>query len=91
MPSNKTKKISQRTVKAFETDIALINKHAKKMGCTAADVIHVMCEDMRRKQYLQELGESFDSVRSNKNLYAELQAEQKAWDATISDGINDAT
>lgn len=91
MTTNKTKKVSQRTVKAFETDIALINKHAKKLGCTAADIIHGMCEDLRRKQYLQELGESFDSVRSNKNLHAEFQAKQKAWDATISDGINDAT
>ncbi len=38
-----TNKKEQRTVKAFDSDISLINEQAKLMECTAAEVIHGMC------------------------------------------------
>jgi hypothetical protein len=82
---------AQRTVKAFEHDIALINQRAKQLGCTAAEIIHFMCEDLRKQIYLQELGESFDLVRENAEQFAEYQAEQTLWDCTLSDGLNDAS
>lgn len=91
MAFSKTKKLTQKTVKAFEHDILLINKQAKKLGCTAAEIIHGMCQELRRKQYRNELGESFDLARADKKLFAEFQAEQQLWDATISDGLTDAT
>lgn len=70
----------QRTVKAFESDITLINEQAKKLGCTAAEVI------LRKQSYLRETGESFDLASANKKKYAEFEAEQKAWDCTLQDG-----
>jgi hypothetical protein len=82
---------AQRTVKAFEQDIALINQRAKQLGCTAAEVINFMCEDLRKQIYLQELGESFDLVRENAEQFADYQAEQTLWDCTLSDGLNDAS
>jgi hypothetical protein len=81
----------QKTVKAFEHDIALINEQAKALGCSAADVIHGMCEELRRHQYLQELGESFDLIRANAEQLAEFEAEHKAWDCALSDGLEDAS
>ncbi len=81
---------TQKTVKAFEQDIALINEQAKTLGCSAAEVIHGMCEELRRRQYLQELGESFDLKRENSEQFAEFEAEHKAWDGTLSDGLDDA-
>jgi hypothetical protein len=81
----------QRTVKAFEQDIALINERAKKLGCSAAEIIHGMCEELRRQEYLQDLGESFDLVRANGAQFAEFEAEQKAWDSALSDGLEDAS
>jgi hypothetical protein len=81
----------QKTVKAFETDIALINEYAKHLGCTAAEVIHDMCEELRKEAYLQELGESFDSLLNNPAASEELKAEQKSWDCTLSDGLADAS
>ena len=80
----------QKTVKAFEQDIVLINQKAKALGCTAAEVIHAMCEDLRKQQYLQELGESFDLMRENHRQFAEFEADQEAWNSTLSDGLNDA-
>lgn len=82
---------AQRTVKAFKLDITLINQRAKQLGCTAADVIHYMCEDLRKQLYLQELGESFDLVCENAQQLAAFQAEQAVWDCTLSDGLTDAT
>ena len=80
----------QRTIKAFDTDIVLINNRAKELGYSAADVIHVMCEELRKEVYLKEFGEAFDSLHTNPNQLAEFEAEQKAWDSTLSDGLNDA-
>jgi hypothetical protein len=85
-----TRQKNQKTVKAFATDIALINGRAKGLGCSAAEIIHLMCENLRKDVYLQELGESFDLVRANADQFAEFEAEQTAWDCTLSDGLDDA-
>ena len=89
--ATETKQTTQKTVKAFEADIVLINEQAKKLGCTAAEVIHAMCEELRRQQYLQELGESFDLVRAKAEQYAEFEAEHQAWDCALADGLDDAS
>ncbi len=80
----------QRTIKAFDTDIVLINHQAQELGCSAADIIHSMCEDLRKAVYLQEIGETFDLMRANPEELAQFEAEQNAWDSTLSDGLNDA-
>lgn len=82
---------NQKTVKAFESDIALINEQARLLGCTAAEVIHDLCSVLRRHRYLQELGESFDVLRENAENYTAFQAEQKAWETTLADGLDDAS
>jgi hypothetical protein len=84
------KQNNQKTVKAFNLDIVLINERAKSLGCSAAEIIHTMCEDLRKEIYLQELGETFDLLRANPKELAEFEAEQKIWDCTLSDGLNDA-
>jgi hypothetical protein len=85
------RKGSQKTVKAFENDIALINEQAKLLGCTAAEVIHSMCEELRKQTYLQEVGEAFDLLVNDPKQFAEFQAENKAWDCTLGDGLENAT
>lgn len=84
-------KSATKTVKAFELDIALINEQARKLGCTAAEVIHQMCEELRKLKYLEELAESFDMINSNSEKSAEFKSEQAAWDCTLSDGLDNAS
>lgn len=86
----KTKTL-QRTVKAFDADIAWINEEAKVRGCVAAEVIHDLCEKARRQSYLQDLSESFDALSQESELMSAFKAENAEWDATLSDGLNDAT
>lgn len=86
----KAKQKIQKTVKAFDNDIALINERAKCLGCSAAELIHDMCDELRKDVYLQELGESFELMRANTEQLAELKAEQELWDCTLSDGLDDA-
>ena len=90
VPAINQRQTIQKTIKAFNTDIALINEHAKGLSCSAADVIHTMCEDLRRQTYLREVGETFDLMRANPEELAEFEAEQKLWDCTLSDGLDDA-
>ncbi len=85
------RKGSQKTVKAFENDIALINEQAKLLGCTAAEVIHCMCEELRKQTYLQEVGEAFDLLVNDPKQFAEFQAENTAWDSTLADGLETAS
>jgi hypothetical protein len=82
---------TQKTVKAFENDIALINERARQEGCSAAEVIHGMCEELRKLIYLQELGDSLDVSRGDLQRFGEFEAEQRLWDCTLSDGLNDAS
>jgi uncharacterized protein YaaN involved in tellurite resistance len=84
------KQRTQRTVKAFDSDIDMINQQAKRLGCSAAEVIHEMCEALRKHVYLQELGESFELVRANAKQFEQFQAEHKLWDCALEDGLNDA-
>ncbi|MBX9693017.1 MAG: hypothetical protein K2Z81_11580 [Cyanobacteria bacterium] len=84
-------KSEQKTVKAFDADIAWINEEAKARGCVAAEVIHDLCEQARRRSYLQDLSESFDALSHEAELMAAFRAENAEWDATLSDGLNDAT
>lgn len=84
-------KIEQKTVKAFGADIAWINEQARVRGCVAAEVIHDLCEQARRQKYLEDLGESFELLVKEPDMVAALRAESKEWDATIGDGLIDAT
>ncbi len=84
-------KAEQKTVKAFDVDIAWINDEAKQRGCIAAEVIHDLCEQARRQSYLQDLSESFDMLNQESDLTATFREESEAWDATLSDGLTDAT
>ena len=85
------RKTEQKTVKAFEADIAWINEEAKLRNCVAAEVIHELCEASRRRAYLQELGESFDLLKENAEQLDAFKAETEAWDCTVADGLSDAT
>jgi hypothetical protein len=84
-------KSGQKTVKAFEGDITLINDQAKKLGCTAAEIIHEMCEALRRQTYLEELGESFDLAVADTKGFVAFKNEHNAWDIAIEDGLEDAS
>jgi len=84
-------KTEQRTVKAFDVDIVWINEEAKARGCIAAEVIHDLCEKARRQIYLQDLSESFDALSQEPESMSAFKAENAEWDATLSDGLNDAT
>jgi hypothetical protein len=91
MESIESKRPFQKTVKAFENDIALINEQAKRLGCSAAEVIHEMCQTLRKQQYLQELAESIDLLNEDVEQYSAFQTEQKSWDCTLCDGLTDAS
>ncbi|MBU6453033.1 MAG: hypothetical protein KGS72_14710 [Cyanobacteria bacterium REEB67] len=83
-------KDEQRTIKAFVGDIAFVNERAKAYGCSAAELIHKMCEEMRKRSYLEELDESFALLSSGDKKYQEILDDEKAWDVTAIDGLNNA-
>ena len=60
-----SKRENPKNVKAFESDISLINEQAKLLGYSTAEVIHSLCRYLRRRKYLQQLGESFDVFKEN--------------------------
>jgi hypothetical protein len=90
LPGTKTK-TDQKTVKAFDADIAWINEEAKLRGCVAAEVIHELCEQARRQTYLRELSESFDMLNDDSAKLAAFKAEAAEWDSSLADGLSDAT
>jgi hypothetical protein len=45
-------------------------------------------EAYRRQQFLAGLNADFAALRKNRAAWEEEQAERKAWDATLADGID---
>lgn len=50
-----------------------------------------MCGELRKRAYLQELGESFDLARADAAGFTEFLAEHELWDCSLSDGLRDAS
>src|SRR5271163_2453766 len=46
------KDYAQKTVNAFEIDIRFIKERAEALDCSAAEIIHAMCETLRKEIYL---------------------------------------
>lgn len=46
-------------------------------------------EEYRRKRFLKAANNAYAALRSNEQAWQEEQAERNAWDATLSDDIED--
>ena len=53
------------------------------------EVLAEAVEAYRRERFLMELNASFAALRENPEAYEEELEERRAWDATLSDGLED--
>jgi hypothetical protein len=53
------------------------------------EIVATAVEAYRRRRFLEEANAEFAVLRADEDAWAEEQAERRAWDATLADGLAD--
>jgi predicted transcriptional regulator len=80
--------MSTPTVPISETSHQLLQALARQTGQTATAVLDQALEAYRRKVFFDELNAGYAALRADSAAWAEFEAERKAWDATLMDGLD---
>ncbi len=60
---------------------------AEELGESMPTVLEQAIESLRRERFLEQASRAYGELRSDKKAWAAEQAERKAWDKTLKDGI----
>ncbi len=82
--------MSAPTVPISEASHRILKSLADQTGQTIMDVLDKAVEAYRRKLFLDNVNAGYAELRADPQAWAEHQAEQKAWDATLMDGLDPA-
>jgi predicted DNA-binding protein len=82
MPS-KTVRISAEAKEILQ---GLSNRTGRKMQ----EILSEAIESYRRQHFLQEANAAFAKLRAEQDAWASEKEERAAWDAAVSDGLQDS-
>ena len=60
---------------------------AEELGESMPTVLEQAIESLRRARFLEQASRAYGELRSDKKAWAAEQAERKAWDKTLKDGL----
>jgi predicted transcriptional regulator len=60
---------------------------AKELGASMPSVLEQAIEALRRQRFLDQASTAYGEFRKDKKAWSEEQAERKAWDKTLNDGL----
>lgn len=66
-----------------------LRKLAAQENTSMNTILDRAIEDYRRKRFLEAANNAYAALRSDEQAWQEEQAERNAWDATLSDDIED--
>lgn len=64
-----------------------LSELSKSSGRSAQEIVDRALELYRREQVLEATNRAYAVLRENTAAWGELEAERRAWDATLSDGL----
>jgi hypothetical protein len=67
---------------------ALLHELAQDTGKTVEEVLDAAVEDYRRKVFIEKVNAGYAALRADPVAWAEVEAERRAWDATLMDGLD---
>ena len=68
---------------------AVLRGLADEADESLTDVLDRVVESYRRAHFFEGLDNDFAALRRNKTAWEEERKEREAWDATLSDGLED--
>ena len=60
---------------------------AEELGESMPTVLEQAIEALRRERFLEQASRAYGELRGDKKAWAAEQAERKAWDKTLKDGL----
>ena len=66
----------------------LLDRMSAETGLSLSALVAEAVEHYRRQLFLKMANESYASLRRDENAWREHKAEQREWDATLSDGLD---
>ncbi len=60
---------------------------AEELGASMPTVLEQAIEALRRQWFLEQASQAYGELRRDKKAWAAEQAERKAWDKTLKDGL----
>jgi hypothetical protein len=76
-------------VRISETTHTTLRALAGEGGESMQAVLDKAVEEYRRRRFWDQLETAACELRENSSAWAEEQAERRAWDATLADGLED--
>ncbi len=61
---------------------------AEDLGTSMPAVLEQAIEALRRQRFLEQASQAYGELRRDKKAWAAEQAERKAWDKTLKDGLD---
>ena len=61
---------------------------AEDLGASMPAVLEQAIEALRRQRFLDQASQAYGELRRDKKAWAAEQAERKAWDKTLKDGLD---
>jgi hypothetical protein len=77
----RAKASSRTTVRIDEKSWRTLHDLAESTGDTMQSLLSRAIEDYRRRIFLEQINTGYARLRQDPKLWAEVQAERKAWDA----------
>jgi predicted transcriptional regulator len=77
------------TVRISRSSHAALRALAEESDETMTEVLDKAIEIYRRQRFVAGLNRDFAALRKNEAAWQEELAERTAWDATLSDGLED--
>lgn len=74
-------------VRVPDSTKSAIKEIAQKTGTTQANVVSEAVSELRRKMILEAGNEAYARLRADAKASKEFDEEIKAWDATLTDGL----
>ena len=60
---------------------------SEELGASMPHVLEQAIEALRRQRFLEQASQAYGELRKDKKAWAAEQAERKAWDKTLKDGL----
>jgi len=77
------------TVRISETSHQILQELAEHSGESMQTILARAIEEYRRKRFLEEANAAYAALRQNPKAWKQEQAERRAWEATLGDGLEE--
>ncbi len=80
--------MSMPSIPISEASHRILRELAERTGRTVTEVLEQAIDAYRRQLFFEQLNAGYAELRADPEAWAEMEAERKVWDATLTDGLD---